>query len=258
MPPPNRNNKIEREEDLRLDLDDDDDQPNPGTGAWLTTYADMVTLLMTFFILLFSMSTLDVQEYTDSFTSIKAALEGRETKLTTSRVETRKDSTLVTEVLLQRQRIEAQKKVFQQMRTFINTKGIKGVVSSVFDKGKITLRLPAEVLFAPGSATLTPQGERYIGAMRDFFIKNSDQTINIKGFTDSSLPSANSRWQDNWELSAMRAVNVLRYLMSLGIDADRMTATGLADMDPLYPNNTPQNRARNRRVEFEMERTVGG
>ena len=117
------------------------------------------------------------------------------------------------------------------------------------------LRLPSEVLFAPGSAELTAQGREAVATLKNFFIKNADQTINIKGYTDDVPPRG--RYADNWELSSMRAVNVLRYLLDLGLSAERMTATGLSDLEPLYPNTTPENRAKNRRVEFVLEKSVG-
>ncbi len=66
----------------------------------------------------------------------------------------------------------------------------------------------------------------------------------------------NSRFKDNWEISALRALNVLRYFLALGIDPDRMTATGLADTRPIVPNISPENRQKNRRVEIVLEREV--
>jgi len=84
-----------------------------------------------------------------------------------------------------------------------------------------------------------------------------DQRISIRGFTDDVPPSRNSRFKDNWEISSLRAVYVLRYLMQLGIEQNRLTATGLADLEPLYPNNSSENRARNRRVEIVLEKQVG-
>ena len=80
--------------------------------------------------------------------------------------------------------------------------------------------------------------------------------INLKGYTDDVLPSPTARFRDNWELSAMRAVNVLRLMVELGLNPNRMTATGLADLEPLLPNTSPENRAQNRRVEFVLEKIV--
>jgi chemotaxis protein MotB len=88
-------------------------------------------------------------------------------------------------------------------------------------------------------------------------VKNKAQTINIKGYTDDLKPSSSSRYRDNWEISALRAVNVLRYYIEHGIESQRLTATGLGDLDPLMPNTNEANRSQNRRVEFVFERRVG-
>ncbi|MFW5487175.1 MAG: OmpA/MotB family protein [Desulfovibrio sp.] len=244
-----------KDEDEGLILEEE--QEDQESGNWLVTYADMVTLLLTFFILLFSMSTLDQTEFTDSFSAIKQALAGKSEKLATSRITSKEASVLVEQVKLRRDIQQQQKKVYSEVKYLQTTKGLKGIVTAKLDKGKITLRIPSSVLFDPGSATLKPTGKRVISVLKNFFIKHSDQMINIKGFTDNTVPSAKARYKDNWELSALRAVNVLRLLVGLGISPNRMTATGLADLDPLFPNNSPENRAKNRRVEFVLEKIVG-
>lgn len=245
-----------KDEDQGLGLEEEQEE-SPSGGNWIVTYADMVTLLLTFFILLFSMSTLDQTEFTDSFSAIKQALAGKADKLATSRITSQEASVLVEQVKLRRDIQRQQKKVYSEVKYLQSTKGIKGVVTAKLDKGKITLRIPSSVLFKSGSATLKPQGKRVIAVLKNFFIKHSDQMINIKGYTDNTPHSTKSRFKDNWELSAMRAVNVLRLLVGLGISPNRMTATGLADLDPLFPNNSPANRAKNRRVEFVLEKIVG-
>ncbi|WP_029893286.1 OmpA/MotB family protein [Desulfohalovibrio reitneri] len=245
----------DEDEELGLEIEEEE-EPQGKAGNWLVTYADMVTLLLAFFVLLFSLSTIDQTEFTDSFTAIKKALTGEGAEIATSRITSREASTLVEQIELRRSIEQAQRKVYQEVRYLQSTKGLEGVVSAKLDKGKITLRLPSEVLFASGSAQLQPRGKEVVARLKSFFIKHADQTINIKGYTDDVPPGPGSRFRDNWELSAMRAVNVLRFLVSLGISPNRMTATGLADLEPLFPNNTPQNRSKNRRVEFVLERIV--
>ena len=80
-----------------------------------------------------------------------------------------------------------------------------------------------------------------------------EYTINIKGHTDD-IPIATERFPSNWELSAVRATTVLKYLIGKGISARRLTATGYGDSDPLVPNTSDRNRAVNRRVEFVLEK----
>jgi len=233
----------------------DTEEPIVESNEWITTFADMSLLLLVFFILLYSMSTLDETKFTDSFLAVKVALGQKEDKLMTARVKTEEAAILDT-VRLQKQLIEAQRKVFSDVRTFITRKGVEGVVGAVLEEGKITLRVPGDVLFAPGQVELGPQGKAVIKTLKDFLVKSVDQQISIKGFTDDVPPSPQSRFKDNWEISSLRAVYVLRYLMELGLDQKRLTATGLADLEPLYPNTTAENQARNRRVEIVLEKQV--
>jgi chemotaxis protein MotB len=225
--------------------------------AWVVTFADLSLLLLVFFILLFSMSNLDLEQFTDSFTAVKEALLGKDAELATFRVQRKEAGVILDQVKMQRQIMESQKKVYSQMQFFQNTKGLEGVVGAYFDKGIITLRVPSDVMFPSGQVELTPRGQQVIRQLKDFFIQHPDQNINIRGFTDDVRPRAGARFKDNWEISALRAVNVLRFLLNQGLDANRLTATGLADMEPLFPNNSPENRAKNRRIEFVLEKRVG-
>ncbi|MFN2268922.1 MAG: flagellar motor protein MotB, partial [Desulfonatronovibrio sp.] len=157
-----------------------------------------------------------------------------------------------------RQMVEAQKQVFSDIQYHYSQEGLDGVVGAHLDAGIITLRLPANALFELGQVEISTEGKKLLRDMKDVFIRHSDQKINIQGHTDNILPRTGGRFQDNWEISALRALNTLRYLMEIGIDPQRMTATGFADLQPLYPNTTEENRARNRRVEFVLEKQIGG
>jgi chemotaxis protein MotB len=179
-------------------------------------------------------------------------------KIATSKVAREEAGMILNQVMTRRQIIKAQQRVFQDVKYLQSTKGVEGLLSANFEDGKITIKLPADVLFRPGEITLTPQGQAAIKAMRDFFISHPDQSINIKGYTDNRPVRAGSRLRDNWEISSLRAVNVLRYLMKLGIKPNRLTATGLGEMDPLVPNNSERNRQRNRRIEFVLEKILTG
>ncbi|MGE4296434.1 MAG: flagellar motor protein MotB [Desulfovibrionaceae bacterium] len=231
------------------------DEGDEGAEDWIVTFADLNQLLLVFFILLFSLSTLDPVKFTDSFTSVKQALGEKTDKISMSKVQTQ-DAAVLESVRLQKQIIESQKKVYSDIRTFLNTKGVEGVIGAVFDEGVITIRVPSGVLFDEGKVEMNPDGTRVLMMLKNLFIQRNDQNINIRGFTDDVRPSSSSRFKDNWEISALRAVNVLRFYLQQGIESNRLTATGLADLDPLFPNTTPQNRAKNRRVEFVLEKRV--
>lgn len=241
----------------RFDADYLIQEDSEDTRDWLVTFADMCLLLLVFFILLFSMSKLDHDLFEQSFLSVRHALgEALGGSPGVEAVREEDIGVFIDQAMIQRQMIQSQQRVFSDFRYFQNTQGLEGVVGAVFDEGIITLRVPGDVLFGVGEVTLTPEGRRIVAELKDFFIRYHDQVINIRGFTDD-LPVRPGRFQDNWEISALRALNVLRYLLDLGIDPRRLTSTGLADMYPLYPNTSDENRSRNRRVEFVLEKRIG-
>jgi chemotaxis protein MotB len=233
-----------------------DQEESEEPREWLVTLADLCLLLLIFFILLFSMSKVDDQRFRESFFSVRMAL-GEEMGGTPGGERIREDElgVFLDQALLHKQIVEHQQRIFSDFRYYQNIHGLEGIVGAVFDEGIITLRVPGDVLFGLGQVTLTPEGRRVIAQLKDFFIRYHDQVINIRGFTDD-LPVRGGRFEDNWEISALRSVNVLRYLLELGIEPRRLTSTGLADMYPLYPNISEENRSKNRRVEFVLEKRI--
>lgn len=234
-----------------------DDEDHDG-NEWLTTFADMSMLLLTFFILLFALSSLDVQRFGDFSDAMRQSLGTEGAGRSGGPPPAVSDSeALLDAVRLQQELIARQRQTFMAMRTYLNQKNLDGKVSALFDDGVITLRLPGDVLFESGQVELKPEAKEILAEIKDLLIKQNDQTINIKGYTDDLPPAPGGRFRDNWEISSLRAVNVLRYMLGAGIEANRMTSTGLADMNPLFPNITEENRAMNRRVEFVLEQRVG-
>ncbi|WP_300158765.1 flagellar motor protein MotB [Solidesulfovibrio sp.] len=238
-------------------FDDDMDEAEV-PSEWLTTLADMSMLLMSFFIMLFSMSSLDVKKFTDSFTAVRSALGSTGKNMTTAPVSSAEMSTLVEQAKLKQRIIGEQRRVFEQFRSYVSQKGLDGVVGATLEAGKITIAFPSGVLFPKDGVDLSEEGKARLRTLYDFLVKTAGERVNIRGFTDDQPPGPGSRFRDNWEVSSLRAVAVLRYMLSLGMPSNRLTATGLADLEPLYPNDTPDHRARNQRVEFVLERFIGG
>lgn len=239
------------EDDLLMDSEPDDTPQE-----WLATFADVSMLLLCFFVLLYALSTIDKTRIIETFESVRQAFGGKDPVLMTAPVNSQDAGALMETVRLQRQIVEAQRTTYAEMRTYLTRNGVEGIIGAVFDEGVITLRVPAEIMFAPGESELNPQAATYLKPLAELFSRKKDQSINIRGFTDDSQPGATSRFRDNWELSSLRAVSVLRYFLKAGIDSRRLTATGLGELEPLFPNTTDENRARNRRVEFMLERRV--
>lgn len=234
-----------QEEDDEIEVDE----------SWLATFADMSMLLLVFFILLFSLSTLDPSKFKESFGSIKGALGG-DAKGTPAQDRKVEQGALHEAVKMRKEHIEAQKQVFNEIRSFLVQNGMEGQVGAVLDEGTITLRLPAKVLFDRFSESLSDDSYKILRVLQEIFVRRRDQQVDIRGYSDDEALPAGLRFNDTWELSALRAVSVLRYLLSQGIEASRLTATGFGELEPLLPNTTEENRARNRRVEFVMHKRV--
>jgi chemotaxis protein MotB len=230
----------------------------PESLEWLFTFADMIMLMFATFVLLYAMSSPDKGKIDAALQSVAAALGGKESKMATSTISREEAGVILDQVMMNRQIQLAQQKVFSDVKLLQTKKGLEGLVGANFEDGVITLRAPGDVLFARGDVALTEKGRAIITEMKDFLIQHSDQTINIRGYTDDQPPPGGSRFKDNWEVSSMRAVNVLRLLMSMGIESKRLTSTGLADLNPLFPNSSEEYRAQNRRVEFVLEKRVYG
>ena len=246
------------------DYDDDDDGDKLKVDeSRMNTFSDLSLLLLTFFILLCSMSTIEVIKFQSVFGSMRQAFGGIQTEDLQSGGtrdaldKSEKDEQAIQQFLRVREELlEAQRRSYNEIRSFITTKGMEGEVSAVFDEGVVTLTVPASVLFAQGEEELSPEAEPVLRSLLNIFMQERDQTINIKGYTDNSPVPPGKRYKDNWELSALRAVNVLRWFVDAGVPIVRLTATGMGDLNPLFPNDTPENQARNRRVEFSLERQV--
>lgn len=241
-------------DDPLLDNEDKEDQEG---NKWLITFSDITLLLLAFFILLFSLSNLDKAKFMESFGSIKEAMGGQTEALPIKDAAGATQGSLHEEVKKRKEYIEAQRQTFNEIRSFLVQNGVEGKVGAVLEEGVITLRLPANVLFERESEKLSPQSEEVLKILVDIFIRRREQRIDIRGYTDDREPPLASRFKDNWELSAMRAVGVLRYLLAQGIESPRLTATGFGPLEPIMMNTTEENRARNRRVEFVLHRRVG-
>lgn len=118
--------------------------------------------------------------------------------------------------------------------------------------GDIVLTLPETVLFRSGESALRPEARPFIQAIGEVLIE-LDRHVRVEGHTDN-VPIATEQFPSNWELSATRAVTVVRaFLEQYGVPADHLTAVSHADSRPLVDNLTPENRAKNRRVEIVVQ-----
>ena len=224
----------------------DDESP------WLVTYADLMTLLLVFFVLLYSLSSFEMDGYKTSLKEIytKSDQEEKLTKVMELIEKLDPEQFTIEDVTgLRSQDTELLESVKQMVRKTGQEKNI----NSRFKDGKIIISIAGEALFPSGSADLSEQAIPIFNEMAEIFNNFPDYAINIKGHTDD-IPISTRQFPSNWELSAIRATNVLKFMISRGIAPARLTATGYGEIMPQVPNISDANRAMNRRVEFVLEK----
>jgi len=197
------------------------------TEEWLVTYSDIMTLLMTFFVLLLSMSTIDPVKI-EQFSEAMGKELGVKPSERTGRV--------------------SLAQIDKDVKEIVNKENLNEYVEVTHSYRGVTISIVADILFTRGSAELNPQ----VYPILDKFIpkiKNSIYQIAVEGHTDSD-PIHSDKYPSNWELSAARASQVVNYYISQGIDPQRFRAIGFAHTRPKKPNTSPENKSRNRRVEI--------
>jgi chemotaxis protein MotB len=219
-------------------------------GAWLITYADLVTLVLVFFVLLFSLSKMEIGNMTEALKSYEITV-GTETPKTSlfdiinagsvGKGKKLDDLTGMREV-----------DILKEINSFISRKSLEGSIEAEFTEGRIVLRVEGKVLFNSGSADLLPEAAYILSDIIQIIENNPQYDVDIQGHTDNR-PINTVRFASNWELSAIRATTVLRFLIKNGAFQDRLTATGFADLKPVASNNNPEGRRKNRRVEFVLK-----
>jgi chemotaxis protein MotB len=207
------------------------------------TYGDMMSLLLTFFVLIVSFSSMQESKFEQAAKSLKEAfgvmahpesvIEFND-PLVPNHAPTADDSDLLYEV-----------RAVEKM--ILDAELDKQVAVEVRDDG-VLFRLNAPFLFRSGGAELAEEPRGVLAEMSRFFTKFPYQ-IEVEGHTDD-VPIGSAKFPSNWELSAARAVSVARYFQSVGMPPGRIAATGYGEYRPLAENATPAGREKNRRVEI--------
>ena len=218
--------------------------PEEGAPAWYVSFADMATLLMATFLMLLSFATMDLKKFNKVLGSVQTAFGVAKSSepppapgLPTQAPLTAPSGDKALSVI---------QAVFQEL----------GPMAEVFQgEDGVTVRFEGKVLFLSGSAEFRPEAAQVLDRLV-YLLRKYTFDLYILGHTDS-IPIETSRFPSNWELSGARAAAALRYLSERGADPLRLVAVGFADSRPIAPNDTPEDRARNRRVEFLFKNPEG-
>ncbi|WP_242394597.1 OmpA family protein [Anaeromyxobacter oryzisoli] len=201
------------------------------SSLWLVTYSDMVTLLLSFFILMYSFSVMTDQRKQQLVNELRTV--SANTRVV--REQPREDLEEAA------REIAAQ---FQKDKAFVEN-----------TETEVTVGLSSEVTFASGDAALSDAGRGALVRVAAILGKLPN-TIRVEGHTDS-IPVRGGRFSSNWHLSAARAQSVVRLLLENGVDARRLQVVGYGDVRPRAANETPEGRAQNRRIEIKILRKAG-
>ncbi len=217
--------------------------------AWLTSFGDLMSLLLTFFILLYSMSVVSLDKFNLSIRGITEAFGSRKMVQQNS---VPKGREVPLDFKDMHPKIKNGHKIKQKLSAVLAQLGAAGVKGEVEGHGTVLrMRLFADNLFVSGRAEPTEAARPYIAEMAQK-LKVSDLQIEIEGHSDS-VPIHNGAFSDNWDLSAERAVSVLRLFLEAGYDGHLLAARGAGEYHPIDTNDTPQGRMRNRRIEFIID-----
>ncbi len=223
-------------------------------ATWLVTYADLMTILLVFFVLLYTLAFFEKEQYRHAIETIKVRVKEDEHLIGLRELleipETADTQITIEDITGLRSR---EKSLFENITKFARSSRQKQNISTRILDGKIIVTIKGKALFNSGSAALNDTSISIFDEIIQILNEYPDYNINIKGHTDN-IPISTPVFPSNWELSAIRATTVLKYLVSKGISPQRLTATGYGDVMPLVPNTSEENRAQNRRVEFVLEK----
>ena len=230
------------------EMQEEEDEVEEGAPAWMATYSDLATLLLTFFVLLLSFANMDVQHFQNALGSIKEAMgvqhehPGDRLGLTTSIVElSKRESTDSLDMV--------EEQIKNMVKAFVKSENLDKQIEVEIGNRGIIVRVTEFVLFDPGEADLRKEAAEPLSAIAAL-AHEIKLPVWVEGHTDDR-PIRTTRFPSNWELSAARATAALMFLhRDQGVPLDRLSIGGYAETRPLEPNDTPAGRARNRRVEF--------
>ncbi len=226
------------------------EEPKAGAPDWIVTFADLMSLLLTFFVLLLSFSTTEIAKFQEMAGSMRDAF-GMNSPLDPSDMPS--GQTLLpsndarhgegeAEAGLTSEELEA------KLQEVLEQTGAAEKGEARLTKHGVVLQISGDLMFESGGSQISSQALVVLEGLANY-VKTVDRGIDIVGHTDN-VPIATAVYPSNWELSAARAGQAVRFLVEQGVAPERLRAIGQADTVPLVGNDTAEGRGTNRRVEF--------
>ncbi len=218
-------------------LPDEEQEEEKGAPAWVVTFGDMMSILVVFFVMMLSFSVVDQVKFKGFVGSIKDAFGVQNIEFVFNQPAGPSAITTGQAEALRQQLVSLISDAFASAKVKKNNKGV-------------LLTIPGSLLFDSGMAEIKPQMFPLLNKIATMLSERHSVMLQVEGHTDD-LPIRTARFNDNWDLSTARASSVVRYfIQTAGTPLDRLAAAGYAESRPLSPNDSTENRERNRRVEF--------
>ena len=219
---------------------------------WLISYADFITLLFAFFVVMYAISVVNEGKYKVFSVSLGDAFGGKDQK-TASVASSDVPQLIVLPDPMIKRRAEAMRRekerltnLAQKLTSTLAPLVREGKVRVTQNSRGVSVEINASVLFDPGDATLTTESDQALRALA-VLLKDDPHAVQVEGHTDPT-PIRNALFPSNWELSAVRASSVVRLFIDSGVAPERLTAVGHGANIPVASNATAEGKARNRRV----------
>lgn len=242
-----------------IDLDEQEED-SFSTPPWYTTYSDMMTLLLAFFVLMYSLSAnkTGFEEFLKSFNEAIVKRQGvvgpevRRKGPGSGILKTEKSDSIKPQKFgLTEREIKQMEQTKKQLDQYIASLSNGSKINSTITERGLVIRFAGNLLFESGKADIRPEAMSVLTNVAAI-IKDKGKYVRVEGFTDNR-PINSSRYPSNWELSTARATAVLRYLINFyRMDPNRLSAAGYGEYRALYPNDSDHNRSLNRRVDIVL------
>lgn len=223
---------------------------------WLLTYADLMNLLLILFIVLYTMSQINVEKYQQVASSLRNVLGPQDGNTTATAAVSQVTVSVDDDQNTGRNESEEMQMstIEQKVKTIIMKEGLEGNVEVAIEERGLVISIKEKVLFRSGSATIEEEARNIIKRIGNVLLAIPGKQIRVEGHTDTD-PINTAKFPDNQELSTARANSVLRILaVDVGMNRRLLSATGYGEYRPMAPNTTPGNKARNRRVDVTILR----
>ncbi|MEC1263046.1 flagellar motor protein MotS [Bacillus swezeyi] len=213
------------------------------SSNWIITFSDLITLILVFFILLFSMSQIDLNKFKAAVGSFQDRADGESA---TEQTDRGRDQHA-------KKAADSQDDLLKKINDYIEKNQLSGLITAKRDERGVILVLQEAVLFDSGKADIKDQAYPLLHKIA-VLLKTVSNPINVEGHTDNR-PISTYRFPSNWELSAARASTVIGYFTEKEkLDSSRFLAVGYADTKPVRDNRTESHMKENRRVEIVISK----